>query len=344
MTRPNMPIDWRPFTKIVREAQSFVLTSHMRPDCDAIGSEIGLALALRSLGKTVRIINADPVPPHIAFIDPNRDVKVLGRDTTEADLKSDVLAVLDTSAWSQLGPMADVVRNTAARRIVIDHHVSQDDMGAEVFKDTSSESSGRLILQAIEALGAALTPQIANPLFAAIATDTGWFRFPSVGEATFAATTRLVAAGVKPNEIFAVLYEQNSLPRILLQGLILGKVKSHVDGRLLSTAITQADLKSVGAEATDTEDVINRLLSVRGVEVALLFLELGAQETKVSLRSRSDIDVNRIAAQFGGGGHKAASGVRYKGSLSAAEPAVIDAVTKTMLNASKQPREIETAD
>src|SRR6186997_1467077 len=155
-----MPIDWQPFTKLVGEARSFVLTSHMRPDCDAIGSEIGLALALRSLGKTVRIVNGDPVPPHIAFIDPNRDVKVLGRDTTEADLKSDVLAVLDTSAWSQLGPMGDVVRNTSARRVVIDHHVSQDDMSAEVFKDTSSESSGRLVLQAIESLGATLTPQI----------------------------------------------------------------------------------------------------------------------------------------------------------------------------------------
>src|SRR3979409_2573720 len=125
-------IDWKPFTKLVSEARSFVLTSHMRPDCDAIGSELGLALALRSLGKTVRIVNADPVPPHIAFIDPNRDVKVLGRDTTEADLKSGVRPGPDTSAWSQLGPMADVVRKASARRIVIDHHVSQDDMSAEV--------------------------------------------------------------------------------------------------------------------------------------------------------------------------------------------------------------------
>ena len=340
-----MPIDWRPFTKLVNEAQSFVLTSHMRPDCDAIGSEIGLALALRSLGKTVQIVNADPVPPHISFIDPNRDVKVLGRDTTEADLKSDVLAVLDTSAWSQLGPMADVVRNTSARRVVIDHHVSQDDMSAEVFKDTSSESTGRLILQAIDAIGATLTPQIASPLFAAVATDTGWFRFPSVGEATLAATTRLVAAGAKPHEIFAALYEQNSLPRILLQGLILGKVKSHVTGRLLSTAITQADLKSVGAEATDTEDVINRLLSVRGVEVALLFLELEPRETKVSLRSRSAIDVNQIAAQFGGGGHKAASGVRFKGPLREAEAAVIAAVSAAMQKPTKQSsREVEKCD
>ncbi len=339
-----MPIDWRPFTKLVGEAQSFVLTSHMRPDCDAIGSEIGLALALRSLGKKVQIINADSVPPHIGFIDPNRDVNVLGTNITATDIKCDVLAVLDTSAWSQLGPMADVVRATSARRIVIDHHVSQDDMSAEVFKDTSSESTGRLILQAIDALGAVVTPQIASPLFAAIATDTGWFRFPSVGEATLAATTRLVAAGVKPHEVFAALYEQNSLPRILLQGLILSKVKSHVGGRLLTTAITQADLNSVGAEATDTEDVINRLLSVRGVEVALLFLELGPQETKVSLRSRSTIDVNQIANQFGGGGHKAASGVRYKGPLSEAEPPVIAAVSAAMQKPSKLLQEKEPCD
>jgi phosphoesterase RecJ-like protein len=133
-----MSIDWRPFTKLVNESQSFVLTSHMRPDCDAIGSETALAAALRSIGKTVRIVNGDPVPPHIAFIDPNRDVQVLGRDVTEDSLTCDVHAVLDTSAWGQLGPMAEVVKKTAARKVVIDHHVSQDDMSAAVFKDTSS--------------------------------------------------------------------------------------------------------------------------------------------------------------------------------------------------------------
>src|SRR6185295_4990882 len=105
-----MAIDWQPLTKLVNDAQSFVLTSHMRPDCDAIGSEIGLALALRSLGEKVTIVNVDPVPPHIAFIDPNSDVQVLGSDVQATDLDCDVLIVLDTSAWSQLGPMADVVR------------------------------------------------------------------------------------------------------------------------------------------------------------------------------------------------------------------------------------------
>jgi phosphoesterase RecJ-like protein len=199
-----------------------------------------------------------------------------------------------------------------------------------MFKDVHSESTGRLVLQAIDALGIDLTPEIATPLFAAIATDTGWFRFASVTSDTFAAAARLAAAGAKPHAVFAALYEQNSLARLLLQGRILANVRSHLGGRLLSTAITQADLKAAGAEPTDTEDVINRLLGVAGVDVALLFLELGPQETKVSLRSRSSVDVRAIAEEFGGGGHRAAAGVRYPGPLAKAEPTVLNAVREAM--------------
>jgi phosphoesterase RecJ-like protein len=329
-------IDWRPFVKLVDESHSFVLTSHMRPDCDAIGSELGLAAALRSIGKRVRIVNGDDVPPHIAFIDPIGEVHVLGRDVMENDLECDVLVVLDTSAWQQLGPMADVVRRSSARNVVIDHHLSEDDLGAEMFKDGASESTGRLVLQAIDALGVELTPEMAAPLFAAIATDTGWFRFASVTADTFSAAARLTAAGAKPHVIFAALYEQNSLARLLLQGRILTNVKSHLGGRLLSTAITQADLQAAGAQPTDTEDVINRLLGVARVEVALLFLELGPQETKVSLRSRSQVDVRAIAEQFGGGGHRAAAGVRFPGPLVKAVPIVVNAVCDAMNESPKQ--------
>jgi phosphoesterase RecJ-like protein len=325
-----MSIDWRPFVQVVNEANSFVLTSHMRPDCDAIGSEVALAHALQSLGKTVQIVNGDPVPPHIAFIDPARQVQVLGREIRAEEVNGDVLVVLDTSSWTQLGPMADVARSTPARKVVIDHHVSEDDLGATMFKDIESESTGRLVLEAIDALGVKLTPQIAEPLFAAIATDTGWFRFASVTEDTLKAVAQLVAAGARPHLVFAALYEQNSLARVRLQGRILTNVISHLGGRLLSTAITQADLRAVGAEPTDTEDVINRLLSVAGVEVALLFLELGPQETKVSLRSRSPVDVREIAERLGGGGHRAAAGLRFPGPLPAAESAVLDAVRHAM--------------
>jgi bifunctional oligoribonuclease and PAP phosphatase NrnA len=325
-----MPIDWRPFVEIVKQHDSFVLTSHMRPDCDAIGSELALTLALRAIGKKVQIVNGDDVPPHIAFIDPKRDVSVLGRDLQPADVRPDVLVVLDTSAWAQLGPMADVVRESTAKKIVIDHHVSQDDMAAVVFKDTESEATGRLVLGAIDALGVAVTPEIAVPLFAAIATDTGWFRFNSVTALTFAAAGRLVHSGAKPGDVFAALYEKNTLARLHLQGRILSAAKTELDGRLIYSAATPQDLAETGAEATDTEDVVNRLLGVAGVEVGLLFLELGPDETKVSLRSRTGFDVRKVAEQFGGGGHAAASGVRYPGPLAPAVAAITAAIRKLL--------------
>jgi phosphoesterase RecJ-like protein len=154
-------------------------------------------------------VNGDPVPPHIAFIDPREEVAVLGRDIVAHDVRPDVFVVVDTSAWGQLGPMADVIRESTARKVVIDHHASEDDFGAVVFKDTTAEATGRLVLAAADALGASITPDMASALFAAIATDTGWFRFSSVTPLTFAAVGRLVHSGANPTRIFAALYEQN---------------------------------------------------------------------------------------------------------------------------------------
>jgi phosphoesterase RecJ-like protein len=245
-------------------------------------------------------------------------------------VKPDVLMVLDTSAWGQLGPMADVVRNTTAKKVVIDHHLSQDDMGAIVFKDTTAEATGRLVLSAIDALGVSVTPEMAAPMFAAIATDTGWFRFNSVTALTYAAAGRLVHSGAMPSAIFSALYEQNTIARLYLQGRILSAAKTEVGGRLIYSSATPRDLADTGAEATDTEDVVNRLLGVAGVDIALLFLELGPEETKVSLRSRTGIDVRKIAEQFGGGGHAAASGVRYPGPLAVAVEAVTAAARKAL--------------
>jgi phosphoesterase RecJ-like protein len=302
----------------------------MRPDCDAIGSELAMAHALRSLGKEVRIVNGDGVPPHIAFIDPDHEVKVFGHDVSPSDLKCDVHIVLDTSAWGQLGPLAAVLRQTKARKVVIDHHVSGDDLGAITFKDTDSEATGRLVLEAADALGVTVTPAMATALFAAIATDTGWFRFNSVTASTFAVTARLVASGAQPSKVFAALYEQNSFARLLLQGRILTNTKSELGGRLLTSSVSLVDFEETGAEQTDTEDIINRLLAVAGVEVAVLFVELAPLETKVSLRSRSLVDVRAIAEKFHGGGHRAAAGIRIPGPITFAESEVLAAVHKAM--------------
>ena len=322
-----MSIDWQPLCDIIQANDSFLLTSHCRADCDAVGSELALAQILRALGKTVVISNGDPVPDHIRFIDPKSEVRVLGLSVEPKELwKIDVLIVVDTSAWVQLGPMAEVVKAFPGERVIVDHHVSQDDLGAIEFKEETAEATGRLILELGEALGVEITPEIAMPLFAAIATDTGWFRFSSVEEKTFLALARLVAAGANPPGIFSSLYEQHSLARLYLQGRILDHVVSDAEGRLLSTHVTKKDFQETGAKTTDTEDAINKLHTVAGSEVAVLFVELEPELTKVSLRSCTDFNVQAIAAQFGGGGHKAASGVTFKGTLEEAQVAVLGAV------------------
>ncbi len=327
-----MSIDWQPLLEVISSNQSFLITGHCRADCDALGSELGLAQVLESLGKRVRIVNGDEVPRHIEFIDPQRRIEMLDREVTgpEVLLDLDVLIVVDTSAWGQLGPMADVVRQFAGKKIVIDHHVSEDDMQALVFKDATAEATGRLILELASVLEVTITPEIAMPLFAAIATDTGWFRFSSVTEKTFTALARLVAAGASPPAVFSALYEQHRIGRLLLRGRLLQHVKAETDGRLLWTEATLEDFHESGAERTDTEDVINLLLTVAGTEAAVMFVELDETMTKISLRSRGDFDVCQIARQFGGGGHRAAAGITFEGSLAMARTAVLDAMRQAM--------------
>ncbi|TWT43366.1 DHH family phosphoesterase [Botrimarina hoheduenensis] len=319
-----MTIDWKPLQQIVAQHDSFILTSHTRADCDAIGSELGLLLALEVLGKKGRIVNADAPPEHIRFLDPEGRIEVLGEGVTAADCHAaDVHLIADTSAWGQLGDMAAVLRESPARRVVIDHHVSGDDLGALLLKDTHAEATGRLVLQACDALGVEVTPAIATPLFAAIATDTGWFRFPSVSSATYTAIARLVDAGAKPSAIFSSLYDQNTAQRVRLGGRIMNSLRLDLAGRLAIGVATLKDFAETGAVLSDTEDVVNRLLSVEGVEAAILIAAMDEEKTKVSLRSRTEVDVRLVAERFGGGGHTKAAGVRFAGTVEAAEAAIV---------------------
>jgi len=199
-----------------------------------------------------------------------------------------------------------------------------------VIRDDTAEATGRMILELAEVLGVKISPEIARPLFAAIATDTGWFRFSSVQEKTFLALAKLVAAGAEPPAIFSALYEQHSLSRLHLRGRILDHVVSDLEGRLMSTHVTLQDFEETGANKTDTEDAINALHTVAGSVVAALFVELEEGVTKVSLRSRTDFDVSAVASQFGGGGHRAASGITYQGSLEEARKDILDALRVAM--------------
>lgn len=326
-----MPINWPRFVEIINSHQRFLLTSHIRPDCDALGSELGMAGVLDALGKNVLIVNGQATPPNLALIDPQRRIKTLGQDIQAADLADrEVLMVLDTSAWAQLGPMGDVLRMTKARKIILDHHVGTDDLGAEEFKNTKAEATGRLVAEAAEQLGVALTPEIARALFAAQATDTGWYRFSSVTGDALRIAARLVDAGAVPQEIYTGLYEQDTLARLQLRGRIIARTQTELDGRLAHTAVLNDDFKATGALPSDTEDVINLTLAVSGVEVAVIFVEQPAGNFKLSFRSRSKVDCNAVAKEFGGGGHKAAAGASITGPLETARQSVLDAVRKAM--------------
>ena len=326
-----MTVDWPAFAEIVKSHQKFLLTSHIRPDCDALGSELGMAGVLEAAGKEVRIVNGQETPPNLAFIDPQNRIQAIGVDVTADQLRDiEVMIVLDTSAWAQLGPMSEVLQSTEAKKLVIDHHVGEDDLGAQLFKNSGAEATGRLVVEAADELGVSLTKEMADPLFAAIATDTGWFRFGSAGAATYELAGRLIAAGASPPDLYADLYERDSEGRVRLRGLILSRVQTEIDGRLVHTYVLPDDYDKVGALPTDTEDVINMAMQVDGTEVAVILVGQPKGGFKLSFRSRCAVDCSVLAAKFGGGGHKAAAGAFIDQPFEVAQPKVLKEVRAAM--------------
>ena len=310
-----MGVNWKAFVDQIGHYQSFVLVSHIRPDCDALGSELAMAEVLRSIGKDVRIINAHRTPPALQFLDPAGNIDVLGDDVEAEDISADCIMILDTSAWAQLGDMGDVIRASRADKIVVDHHVGEDELGATMYKDYQAEATGQLVVQAADALDVPLTRAIAAPAFAAIATDTGWFRFGSVTPETYRVIARLVDIGVVPSEVYGDLYERDTLGRLKLRGLILSRTEAELDGALVHTHVLKEDFDAMGALPSDTEDAINLTLAVEHTQAAVIFVGQLRGGYKLSFRSRCDLDCNEIAQKFGGGGHRAAAGAFQEGTL-----------------------------
>lgn len=325
-----MSVNWPAFVKTIQQHQSFVLTSHIRPDCDALGSELGMAGVLRALGKDVQIVNAHRTPTALQFLDPAGRIDVLGDSIEAEDVRADCLMVLDTSAWAQLGDMGDVIRKMAAHKIVLDHHVAEDDLGAIFFKDVFAEATGTLVVQAADALSVPLTREIAVPLFAAIATDTGWFRFGSVTAETYRVVARLIDAGVVPSEVYADLYERDTLGRVRLRGRVLSRTEGRRDGKLAYTYVLKEDFAATGANPSDTEDAVNLTLAIEGTRVAVIMVEQLRGGFKLSFRSRCGVDCSELARHFGGGGHRAAAGAFLEGTLAEVEARVLPKVEEAM--------------
>ncbi len=325
-----MTLAWDKLIPRLKSFQRFVLTSHIRPDCDALGSELGMAGILQAMGKEVMIVNGHPTPPILTFLDPRETIRVVGESIGADEVSGDCLIILDTSAWAQLGPMADVVRRFPGHKMVIDHHVGEDDLGAELFKDTSSEATGHLVARCAQEAGVPITKYMANALYSAIATDTGWFRFASTTSATYRIIADLVDCGASPSEIYGDLFERDTIGRVRLRGRILGRVSEECNGELVHTYVRKEDFVESGALPSDTEDAINLALAIEGTKVAFIMIEQLKGGFKISFRSRCHVDCNEVAKLFGGGGHRAAAGAFLEGEFRDVQAKVLQAVKSAL--------------
>jgi bifunctional oligoribonuclease and PAP phosphatase NrnA len=327
-----MTIDWAPLADLIETHDRFLVTTHVRPDGDALGSAVGMVGLLRQKGKDVRAVNASPTPPRYDFLD--RDATLFERFMHGArpqDLADrEVVVILDLSAWNQLGDMADFIRAFPGRRLVIDHHVSSDDLGATMLKDPTAEATGILVMRAIKALGGTFTPEIAIGLFTAIAMDTGWFRHSNTRPGTLRAVAELVEAGAPIDQIYRTLFERNSLGRIKLMGTTLSGLRTDRDGKVAYATISRDDLVRTGAIPQDSEDLVDFTVSMRGVDVGMLFIEQLRGGVKVSFRARNGLDCAQLAARFGGGGHREAAGATLPGTMQECVERVLQAVRQAL--------------
>jgi phosphoesterase RecJ-like protein len=327
-----MSLDWTPLADLIASYDRFLVTTHVRPDGDALGSEVGLVGLLRQKGKDVRVVNSSPTPPRYEFLDPHRtlfeQIKVQVPPSELADRQ--VVVILDLSSWNQLGEMEPVVRDFPGPRVIIDHHVSQDNLGGLSLKDPTAAATGSLVVQAIQALGGTFTPEMATGLWVAIAMDTGWFRHSNTTSETLKTAAALIEAGARADQIYRLLFERNTLSRLKLMGETLAGLQLDCDGRVAYATVTREDLQRTGAIPPDTEDLVDFTVSLAGVDVGLLFIEQIRGGIKVSMRSRDSVDVAQLASRFGGGGHRAAAGALLPDPLSESLPKVLEAVRREL--------------
>ena len=324
-----MSVDWSPLVELVGKSKRVLLVTHMRPDGDGIGSQKAFALALRALGKEAVIVIPSPMPERYRFLDPEAEI-IQFTPPGEALRVCDAIVVMDTGTWNQLGRFGDFMKSQNVRKLVIDHHLTQDDLGAIRIVDTTAEATGRLTYEAIQALGGILTPAAATALFTALAMDTGWFRHSNTSAATFELASKLVEAGAQPAQLYPELFEKNTLGRQKLMGKVLERLTVTAQGYLAHSSIFLADYATTGALPPDSEDLVNLTLGIAGVNVGLLFMEQPAGGIKISFRSKGKLDVRKLAEQFGGGGHAAAAGAIVQDSLEPVRDKVLAAVIRAL--------------
>lgn len=325
-------INWEPLFAILADKKKILITSHARPDGDALGTEFALCLALRARGMEAVIVNTDVLPASFEFIGEDRYLlRIFGMDFPEEDLeKIDLAMIVDTSAKKQLPRIYEALVQKNIPLVVIDHHAVGDTLTADMFCDENAPAAGAVLMDFLEFAKIPITEKMAEYLFMAIATDTGWFRFSSVLPKTFDQASRLMACGADPAEIYARVNESYPFSRTKLFGVLATNATLEVDGRLAYSWITCDDFKKCDSDYSETTDMVNFLLTTAGTEVAITFME-SENGVRINFRSRSGVNVAEVAKLFGGGGHVRAAGAFLEKTLAEAIHTVLDEIRERMV-------------
>ena len=308
--------------RVLREHKRFAVLSHVRPDGDALGSQLALGLSLKELGKDVRIWNEEGMLEKYSFL-PNAEL--LTKPPAEPD-DVDVAVALDTAIQNRLGTTLTAVRS-AKVWINIDHHPSNPGYGDIVYIDPKSPATGQILFELIKSQKLPLTRAIAENLYVAISTDTGSFKYPNTTARTFEIATELVRGGVDVGWVSQLTYENYPRRRVELLRDLLGTMHFEANGCVASFSLSLAMAKKLEVIPEDNEGLIDHLRAIRGVIVAIFFEELPDGKARVSMRSKSEkVNVCAICEKFGGGGHILAAGARIRGTLPEVEQKILEEV------------------
>lgn len=312
----------------IRSRQTFIVTSHARPDGDAVGSSVALALALEQIGKTAAVILRDPVPaPYRAFPDVDR-VVIADR----VDRPADMAIVLECSDLTRPG-LVGLERYPIAN---IDHHLGNTMYGAINWFDDKAAACGELVADLIDAIGARWTPAIAAHLYLALATDTGSFRYGPISARTFDTCRRIVDAGVDTARLSRQIFDSFSIGRVRLTGALLAAMTLHHGNRFALLGYDNDLLLACGATADDTEGLVNLPLGASEVDAVGMLKRQDERVWRVSLRSKGAVDVRAVAMQWQGGGHQNAAGCTIEGDEASVRQALVAALT-TAVDAAPRP-------
>lgn len=311
-------------TEILKH-DNFLVSSHIAPDADAVGSSVTMALGLLQLGKKATVYLYDKVPERLeAFV---HGVPIIHDVPTKS---VGALIVLDTASRTRVGKDAEELYRLSSVVFNIDHHFSNDCWGTHAFVDANAPASALIVLSMLKEMRVKVTPQMANLLYAGLLDDTGCFRFSNTSETAFDCGKELLSAGASPQEVANALYF--SMPHRVhkLRSLAMNGLRLLADGKFSLVVVTKELLERSGAKAEDTEGLVDEARSIEGTYGAALMRELD-DSWKISLRSKDDrLDVHALATSFGGGGHRAAAGCRILGTREQVETTLVQCLEKAI--------------